>query len=156
MCVSVCVSEEGGREGGGGRGADTELKTKTPHVNVGKNASKNMTGRQAIYLTIYLSIYLYLSIYVSIYLSIYLSNLPGRREHAACRSKMPGQTWQGDEWRKPWISNMPSRRCQTGQADVNMQPAGQKCQLKHGRETNGVSHGYQTCQADAVKPARPT
>ena len=36
MCV--CVSEEGGREGGGGRrGADTELKTKTPHVNVGKN-----------------------------------------------------------------------------------------------------------------------
>ena len=28
--------EEGGREGGG-RGADTELKTKTPHVNVGKN-----------------------------------------------------------------------------------------------------------------------
>ena len=34
----VCVSEEGGREGGGGgRGADTELKTKTPHVNVGKN-----------------------------------------------------------------------------------------------------------------------
>ena len=33
----VCVSEEGGREGGGGgRGADTELKTKTPHVNVGK------------------------------------------------------------------------------------------------------------------------
>ena len=35
----VCVSEEGGREGGGGgRGADTELKTKTPHVNVGKNS----------------------------------------------------------------------------------------------------------------------
>ena len=34
----VCVSEEGGREGGGGgRGADTELKTKTPHVNVGNN-----------------------------------------------------------------------------------------------------------------------
>ena len=26
--------------------------------------------------------------------------------------------------------------------------AGQKCQLKHGRETNGVSHVYQTCQAD--------
>ena len=38
MCV--CVSEEGGREGGGGgRGADTELKTKTPHVNVGNNSS---------------------------------------------------------------------------------------------------------------------
>ena len=34
MCVCVCA--EGGREGGG-RGADTELKTKTPHVNVGKN-----------------------------------------------------------------------------------------------------------------------
>ena len=64
---------------------------------------------------------------------------------------MPAQTWQGDEWRKPWISNMPSRRCQTGQADVNMQPAGQKCQLKHGRETNGVSHGYQTCQAERQK-----
>ena len=29
--------EEGGREGGG-RGADTELKTKTPHVNVGNKA----------------------------------------------------------------------------------------------------------------------
>ena len=32
-----------------------------------------------------------------------------------------------------------------------MQPAGQKCQLKHGRETNGVSHVYQTCQANAKK-----
>ena len=32
-----------------------------------------------------------------------------------------------------------------------MQPAGQKCQLKHGRETNGVGHVYQTCQADAKK-----
>ena len=41
--------------------------------------------------------------------------------------------------------------CQTCQADVNMQPAGQKCQLKHGRETNGVSHVYQTCQALAKK-----
>ena len=31
---------EGGREGGGGGGGpDTELKTKTPHVNVGKNAT---------------------------------------------------------------------------------------------------------------------
>ena len=38
--------------------------------------------------------------------------------------------------------------CQTCQADVNMQPAGQKCQLKKGRETNGVSDVYQTCQAD--------
>ena len=31
------MSEAGGEAaGGGGRGADTELKTKTPHVNVGK------------------------------------------------------------------------------------------------------------------------
>ena len=36
VCVCACVCEEGGREGGG-RGADTELKTKTPHVNVGNN-----------------------------------------------------------------------------------------------------------------------
>ena len=37
----MCVSEEGGREGGGGgRGADTELKTKTPHVNVGNKGSR--------------------------------------------------------------------------------------------------------------------
>ena len=35
MSESECVVEEGGREGG--RGADTELKTKTPHVNVGNN-----------------------------------------------------------------------------------------------------------------------
>ena len=41
-----------------------------------------------------------------------------------------------------------SQVCQTCQADVNMQPAGQKCQLKKGRETNVVSHVYQTCQAD--------
>ena len=27
-------TEDGGREGGGGGGADTEPKTKTPHVNV--------------------------------------------------------------------------------------------------------------------------
>ena len=37
--MSVCVCEEGGREGGG-RGADTELKTKTPHVNVGNNRNE--------------------------------------------------------------------------------------------------------------------
>ena len=41
-----------------------------------------------------------------------------------------------------------SQVSQTCQADVNMQPAGQKCQLKKGRATNGVSHVYQTCQAD--------
>jgi len=28
---------EDGKEGGRGGGADTELKTKTPHVNVGNN-----------------------------------------------------------------------------------------------------------------------
>ena len=43
----VCVSEEGGREGGGGgRGADTELKTKTPHVNVGNDRKKVGKKRQ--------------------------------------------------------------------------------------------------------------
>ena len=39
------MSEGGGREDGkeGGRGgADTELKTKTPHVNVGKNTKDTM------------------------------------------------------------------------------------------------------------------
>ena len=41
----MCVSEEGGREGGGGRGADTELKTKTPHVNVGNKTE--FTQREA-------------------------------------------------------------------------------------------------------------
>jgi len=38
--VSEGGREEGGRTGrkeGGRGGADTELKTKTPHVNVGKN-----------------------------------------------------------------------------------------------------------------------
>ena len=36
MSVSEC--EVGGEAAGGGRGgAGTELKTKTPHVNVGKN-----------------------------------------------------------------------------------------------------------------------
>ena len=32
------MSEEDGKEEEGGGGADTELKTKTPHVNVGKKA----------------------------------------------------------------------------------------------------------------------
>ena len=36
------MSEAGGEAaGGGGRGADTELKTKTPHVNVGKKNKNN-------------------------------------------------------------------------------------------------------------------
>ena len=39
-----------------------------------------------------------------------MSNLPGRREPAACRPKMPGKTRHRDEWRKPCISNMPGRR----------------------------------------------
>ena len=38
-----------------------------------------------------------------------MSNLPGRRKPAACRPKIPGKTWQGDECRKPYISNMPGR-----------------------------------------------
>ena len=39
---------EGGREGGGGgrRGADTELKTKTPHVNVGNNIISDFRSPQ--------------------------------------------------------------------------------------------------------------
>ena len=44
---------DGGREGGregrkedeGGGGADTELKTKTPHVNVGKNQCNRFVTR---------------------------------------------------------------------------------------------------------------
>ena len=40
---------EGGREGGGG-GPDTELKTKTPHVNVRKNdgTSPFLLGKSTI------------------------------------------------------------------------------------------------------------
>ena len=41
----MCV-EGGGREGEGG-GADTELKTKTPHVNVGKNPTRQC-GEQTV------------------------------------------------------------------------------------------------------------
>ena len=52
-----------------------------------------------------------------------ISNLPGRREHAACRPKMPAKKRQGDEWRKPCISNMPGRR-------QNMPPEGKKCTSK--------------------------
>ena len=73
--------------------------------------------------SIYLSLSLSLSLYLSIYRSIYLSI----------------------------DLSIYLSICQTCQADVNMQPAGQKCQLKHGRETNGVSHVYQTCEADAKK-----
>ena len=72
---------------------------------------------------------IYLSIYLSLYLSIYLSIKPAR---ATAKLKLNGV----------------SQVSQTCQADVNMQPAGQKCQLKKGRATNGVSHVYQTCQAD--------
>ena len=38
--VSEWVSVSEGAGGGGRRKADTELKTKTPHVNVGKNSAK--------------------------------------------------------------------------------------------------------------------
>ena len=68
----------------------------------------------------------YLSISLSMYLSIYLSIKPAR---ATAKLKLNGV----------------SQVSQTCQADVNMQPAGQKCQLKKGRATNGVSHVYQTC-----------
>ena len=52
----MCVREEreGGAGGGGGRGgggADTELKTKTPHVNVGKNII-SMVYRSELKITI--------------------------------------------------------------------------------------------------------
>ena len=36
------MREEGGRRGGGGGAADAGLKTKTPHVNVGKNTYRNL------------------------------------------------------------------------------------------------------------------
>ena len=98
--------------------------------------------KNVIHLCLYLSIHRryvclspYLPIYLSIDLSIYLSNLPGRREHATCRSKMPATTWQGDEWRKPCISNMPSRRQKRPPEGQKRPPEGQKCQQKHDRET---------------------
>jgi len=47
------VSEEGGREGGRG-GADTELKTKTPHVNVGNyGKSPFLMGKSTISMAIF-------------------------------------------------------------------------------------------------------
>ena len=43
------MSEAGGEAaGGGGRGADTELKTKTPHVNVGKFLLKGKKSSQVL------------------------------------------------------------------------------------------------------------
>ena len=41
---------EGGREGGGGGGPDTELKTKTPHVNVGNFTCAGATFSQEMML----------------------------------------------------------------------------------------------------------
>ena len=70
------------------------------------------------------------------YLSIYLSIKPAR---ATAKLKLNGV----------------SQVSQTCRADVNMQPAGQKCQLKKGRATNGVSHVYQTCHACHAKEAEP-
>jgi len=72
--------------------ADTELKTKTPHVNVGKN----IAGRPPLSI-----------MYVK----------PAR---ATAKLKLNGV----------------KQVCQTCQADVNMQPAGQKCQVKHARPTS--------------------
>ena len=48
MSVSECeVGGEAAAGGGrGGGGADTELKTKTPHVNVGKNQCQGPEGPQ--------------------------------------------------------------------------------------------------------------
>ena len=115
------------------------LKAKKGHLKA-KNASKNMTWRrklpieQSIYLSTYLSIRpsIHAFIHLCLYLSIHLRYL--------CLSPY-----------LPISLSIDLSICQTCQADVNMQPAGQKCQLKHGRETNGVSHVYQTCQADAKK-----
>ena len=44
----MCV--KGGREGEGG-GADTGLKTKTPHVNVGKTPHVNVGNKLLVCLT---------------------------------------------------------------------------------------------------------
>jgi hypothetical protein len=38
--------EGGGRERRGGRGADTELKTKIPHVNVGNKDNSKSSSRK--------------------------------------------------------------------------------------------------------------
>ena len=40
MSECVCEEEDGRAAGGRAEAADTELKTKTPHVNVGKKAMK--------------------------------------------------------------------------------------------------------------------
>ena len=45
MSERVSGEEDGRRTGGGRRGVDTELKTKTPHVNVGKNFEKSFSNR---------------------------------------------------------------------------------------------------------------
>ena len=47
MRVSVEVGGEAAAGGRGG-GADTELKTKTPHVNVGKNHSSGIVCQEQI------------------------------------------------------------------------------------------------------------
>ena len=119
-----------------------QADVKTCHLKA-KNAhlKKHTRETSAIYHVCQnLASYLSISLYVFICLSVYqtcqgdgkaeiewsepsISNLPGRREHAACRPKMPAKKRQGDEWRKPCISNMLGRR-------QNMPPEGQKCTFK--------------------------
>ena len=90
-----------------------------------------------------------------------ISKMPGRRQNMPpegpkCTSKksIPGRPPLSIMYVKHARAtaklklNGVKQVCLTCQANVNMQPAGQKCQVKHGRETNGVSHVYQTCQAD--------
>ena len=45
-----------------------------------------------------------------------------------------------------------SNVCQTCQGDVNMPPEGQRCKLKHGRETQAIYNVCQTCQGDVNMP----
>ena len=54
-------------------------------------------------------------------------------------------------WRRPGMFDIHGLRHSSPclfLAAIFMQPAGQKCQLKKGRAMNGVSHVYQTRQAD--------
>ena len=45
VCVCMCVCGGGGVGGGGGGRADEDLKTRTPHNDVGKNRNyPNLTG----------------------------------------------------------------------------------------------------------------
>ena len=124
--------QSGGDQGTPGRTSDPLQSTKCRacHAKATGRAAETK-GRQGVHPTPCRapSVSIYLSISLSMYLSIYLSIKPAR---ATAKLKLNGV----------------SQVSQTCQADVNMQPAGQKCQLKKGRAANGVSHVYQTCQAD--------